>query len=1287
MGYDPIGELYTGSPKASIDPMLMQQAVEEDEQLKRERERQAQEEQMLQQQEAQAVEQQQQQEAQDAKPLAEIGTAAVGGMIDFVDDSVEAVGKITGQNWEGIPDDFGPQNKTQWGKALRAVVSFIGPTIGVGSIAKGVLTKLALRAGATGLTTGATAFAGKAALDAGVGVGIDAINRNSEDHNLMRVLKDNAPAVVGWAPDDWATLDSDSPDIKRKKNILEGLGLGVLASGIEGMIGFSRMLKGKNPGVEFVPKDDVARKGFQEITNKSPMPKATDPIVDRIVKDEIYRGKTVDEEALRVVNEAGGVENIDDFNPSVHSQVADDYETLGQAVRPDGVAQAMVDAARIRSNVGTFHGRISNFMTSPAIKALGLDGAEGRELVKKIEDNMKKLGNFEVKLPGGKMMTMVDIESAGGDLYAQLVDPNMTGADIHKLFDAFDAREFRELSPKNKVGVVSETGMAAAMNAIKQLKEDFLNMSSARASAYYQTNLAGQVADGAAAVRLSDKSIDPTYIQQGIIENLEALWYETDLNSSVAGWALNNKKLWQQMQGDPLARAKLFSAQAKEMKLAARSKAERAKSFFTELKAMNKSNPEYVAPLMHAYDLTDGEVNSIKKLTDYMQNVLGVTNKAFIDGQPQIPSQVVQGLWATLYNFKLSSLLTPVKALSNNFALLLMKPANVMLGAALRGDGMTVRRAWTQYATHMDTTMKASSSYMSDMFRRVAENPNLTNRADFITQNKDIIQVAREYAAAEATKGNLAPQLKVNFVDLMEKVNNHPWVRYSMNMMESGDGFVKSAVGMAEARGRAFDELVKEGNPITKELAKQIEDRSQEIYKTMFDQNGLITDEAVKYAAGEISMNLDNEIASGLNSLLNKAPILKTLVMFPRTSVNVLDFVHKHSPLSYFMGDLNKVRNLKEVDEISQYLSTKGIQYSDQTWRTYKAEVEGRVAMGSMITLMGGWMFASGNLSGNGNYDKQLNRFQQNVADKPLRSWKNPVTGQWVSYDGIEPISTFLALTADILENVDTLGSTASEKMLQKLGFAVSMNLTNKSFLQGLQPITDMMAGQDSAISRWTSNLFSISLLSQMSRIMTPGLREVDTELQSMLRNKWNILDEVGMGKPLPMKHDFIDGSIVGREDPISNTLNNLLPFKLSSNPSPEKEFLLKSEFDVQPALKSSINKATYNADQRSRLAQIMGESGYFRKGLALLMKDPLIQKDLESIKKLRERGVTSEDADLSQSITHIRLRQLLNTTVNHAKRQLAQEVPDVRLAELKAKQNERALRRANYSALTLTNK
>jgi len=781
--------------------------------------------------------------------------------------------------------------------------------------------------------------------------------------------------------------------------------------------------------------------------------------------------------------------------------------------------------------------------------------------------------------------------------------------------------------------------------------------------------------------------IDVTEIQESIMEKMEALWYEVEMNKSIAGWALQNQKIYSEMAkaGDNKS-LKKFADKAKiDFTTRIRSKAEGHAAFVDTILNINKANPEFVKPLMRAYELTNGDVNSIHKLNKYMENVLGVVNKAFIDGEPEIPSQVVQGLFGTFYNLKLSSLMTPVKAMANNFALLLMKPANVMLGAALRGDGQTLHRAWVQYATHMDTTVKASADYMGQVFRKVSADPkSMQTRTDFITTNKEQLQLAREFAEAEAAKGRYSAMMKVNFVDTMEKINNHPWVRYSMNFMESGDAFVKSTIAMGEARGRAYDELLQAGKPIT---ADAIQKTADDIYRKMFDADGKMTDEAVKYASGEIAMNLDTPLSSKLNEIIANAPLLKTVVMFPKTSMNVLEFTHKHSPLSVFMGEFRKIGTLKEADEIAQYMATKGLTYTEANWNAYKAEVQGRVAMGTAILTGAGWMFAQGNLTGNGNYDKQVTKFQQNAGEKPLRSWKG-ADGKWRSYDGIEPIATFMSLAADILENHDTLGSTNSENLLQKLGYALSMNLTNKSFMQGLQPLTELLSGQPAAISRWASNTASVGLFNQMARIMNPGLREVDNDLQTMLRNKWAILDQVGLGKPLPHKYDFIDGTIVGREDPLTNVFNNLLPFKTSANPSPVKQFLIDTEFDVQPALKTSLKGATYDVFQRSRLAQIMGESGYFREGVAALMKDKRIQQDLENIRNARRAGVTSDTADLSNSYTHIVLRRLLTQSVNHAKRQLAHEVPDIRMQELQAAQVKRAQRGSNYSTiLQLQNK
>ena len=132
----------------------------------------------------------------------------------------------------------------------------------------------------------------------------------------------------------------------------------------------------------------------------------------------------------------------------------------------------------------------------------------------------------------------------------------------------------------------------------------------------------------------------------------------------------------------------------------------------------------------------------------------------------------------------------------------------------------------------------------------------------------------------------------------------------------------------------------------------------------------------------------------------------------------------------------------------------------------------------------------------------------------------------------------------------------------------------------------------------------------------------------------------------------------------------------------------MESEFDVQPSLKSSLKNVPYDVFQRSRLAQIMGETGYFRQGLEQLMKDPRVAEDLKEIRQLRRAGVTSEQADLANSYTHIRIKRLLTQSVNHAKAQLAKEIPDIRLAELKALRTQQAQKSRNATTvLTLQNK
>jgi hypothetical protein len=66
-------------------------------------------------------------------------------------------------------------------------------------------------------------------IDTGVGAYVDYTNSiNQYDDNLTGWLKKSWPKFWSFLPDDWATLDTDSPAMHRAKNIKDGARYGLL---------------------------------------------------------------------------------------------------------------------------------------------------------------------------------------------------------------------------------------------------------------------------------------------------------------------------------------------------------------------------------------------------------------------------------------------------------------------------------------------------------------------------------------------------------------------------------------------------------------------------------------------------------------------------------------------------------------------------------------------------------------------------------------------------------------------------------------------------------------------------------------------------------------------------------------------------------------------------------------------------------------------------------------------------------------------------------------------------
>jgi hypothetical protein len=457
----------------------------------------------------------------------------------------------------------------------------------------------------------------------------------------------------------------------------------------------------------------------------------------------------------------------------------------------------------------------------------------------------------------------------------------------------------------------------------------------------------------------------------------------------------------------------------------------------------------------------------------------------------------------------------------------------------------------------------------------------------------------------------------------------------------------------------------------------------------MFDSDGLIKDNAVDHVSREIAMNLDSPTATGLSTLLERYPVMKPFMMFPRTSLNILDFAQKHSPIARWWGESSTIlRAAKEGDpaQIKQIMQSRGYSsFSEAEWNTLVAETRGRIAVGDLIVSGAAGLYLSGNLTGNGPQDRQ----ERNAWVKNKWSPRSIKIGdKWVSYESLEPFATFLALVADIGDMSTDIGTTTTEKLFKKVAYAFSMNVTNKSFLAGLSPMTDILSGNEAGAQRFIANMGNnlipySGLRNQASQLLVPGLREVENDIGQLMRNRNTfIMDAIDPDGALPYQIDYMDGSRIRNHDFLTRILNVGQPFKLNPTAEPYRQWLIDTGFDTLPILNVDRWSGEFTAGQKSELAAIMGGSGQIKKQIETLMKRPDIVQDMKWIQSQRQAGVSSEKLDVSKSKTHIALRDIFTTEKRKAEAVLYSRYPELRTrGNLKSVQ-EKQQARGNYAAV-----
>jgi len=1260
-----------------------------------------------------------------ARATSQQAVAAQVGLIDFGTDLVNI---IPGVNIPKIP-----KFENDVAEAGRNISSVLIPTIFGGMALKGAG---AAAHGRVGWNLGNSKFVqwvGKTGLDTLAGVGVDAVSRQSLDDNLTGTLKKQFPATWDWIPDSWATLDSDSPDQKRQKNIQEGAGLGLLTSLAEGVGVAVNAFKGARRTVRTYGESaqstawlrenaevDVATTKAKNIYNNRPAAEGVD-VDQRTQWDDLdpeqQEGilKTYEEEGMigdrpekifNFLNNQPGIEynrqwselsqeeqarwvefyrkegflgdevqetienailkqeeSLDEIGVSNIANGADPEQPIrgvddlfehtesgSRTVDNLGIVGASIDNVRIAKNYDTVYGRLGNAISEPAMDYAGQGASNTMEVVTGLARQLDDAGPVA---QSGKNWT-VSAEDAvkQGDITAALMfEPGMTVDELRRIVDP--------MMMTNEAGavVLSEDGYKGVVKALGMYREELAGSTLARAQALATTSVAGQTSDMAESARLMTGSPAREQLENRILENMKFLM----TSKNVSSYYLRRKRAALNYFSRGFKSAEKFQEiTAQEVDGVLEQITRDTDKFFKNAQIIRETNPEAFDNLLLAYELTDGNIDSMHKLSKYIDDSVTNLGKGIIDLNPQVDNLLISGIWANIYNSVLSGIGTPISAIAGNVGGLVAKPLTLFGGAVINQDLKTLQRSWLAYSAIGDTLGKALK-YSGSVFRKASQDPDAVRgitRTDLVMARQEKMQLIKNVAASEAAKGNTGLQQYVRVIEFIDDAARNPWLRLGPNALTAVDGLTSAFIANANSRFMALDELAKMGKKATRADIKAIADKR---YAEMFDSNGLITDKATKWASDEIALNLNSPIATGVQDASKYIPAIKPFMMFQTTGVNMTEMMGKYAPIPIaFQRDINDLaftslqKLLSNEAKVDELLTVRGYDVSNMDSMSkanriaeIQAETKGRKAIGALAVTGAIGLIMNDRMTGDGLYDKEAQRVRTKLTGWKPRSIKGP-DGKWYSYESLGPIADWLAAVANVSDNFDMVGETVVDNMFNKLTFVMGAAVFDRSAVSSLEPLFDMLNGNGAAAQRWSSGFLNsigplASARNDFGKILSEGLREVDSEFTSFLQNRNLYTEHLSPDNRLPYVYNPLDGKVANSYGLLQRLWNATSPIKVHDGQSEEQEFLTAMEYDLNTTFKTR-NGVALTPDERSELFRIMGEDGYFKNEVKLIMKDAKDWKTLESLRAKRRSFVGTDKLDSMkwQSIG-LRLRQAQN--------------------------------------------